>query len=220
MVAVKKKVLIVTGGSLDGALLKEYIKKEYDYIIAADRGLLPFQFLDRQPDCILGDFDSADAAVVSRYRKSGIKMLVHPRMKDETDTHLALLLAIEEGAQFITILGGTGTRFDHSFANISLLTLLLDRKIEGEIVDCHNRISMLMGGHTKRIKKEEQYGEFVSLIPYTEAAKKITVKGFLYPLTEETLELGISRGISNEIVDEVGEIFFESGILIVVESKD
>lgn len=216
----KKKILIVTGGSLDEALLREYLEKRYDYIIAADRGLLPFQFLDRQPDCILGDFDSADDAVVSRYRESGIQMMVHPRMKDETDTHLALLLAMEEGAEFITILGGTGTRFDHSFANIALLTLLLDRQIEGEIVDSHNRISMLSGGRTKRIRKDEQYGDFVSLIPYTEAAERITVKGFLYPLKEETLELGVSRGISNEIVDDVGEIFFEKGILIVVESKD
>lgn len=220
MVTVKKKILIVTGGSLDEGLLRRYLEKGYDYIIAADRGLLPFQFLDRQPDCILGDFDSADAAVVSRYRESGIKMVVHPRMKDETDTHLALLLAMEEGAEFITILGGTGTRFDHSFANIALLTLLLDKQIEGEIVDSHNRISMLSGGHTKRIRKEEQYGDFVSLIPYTEAAEKITVKGFLYPLNQETLELGVSRGISNEIVDDVGEIFFEKGILIVVESRD
>lgn len=220
MVRMKKKVLIVTGGSLDEVLFREYLEREYDYIIAADRGVLPFQGLNRQPDCILGDFDSADAAVVSYYRQSGIKMIVHPRMKDETDTHLAVLMAIEEGAGFITILGGTGTRFDHSFANIALLTLLLDKGIEGEIVDRHNRISMLLGGHTKRIKREEQYGEFVSLIPYTEAARGITVKGFLYPLRKETLELGVSRGISNEIVDDVGEIFFEKGILIVVESKD
>lgn len=215
-----KKILIVTGGSLDEALLRRYLEKDYDYIIAADKGLQPFRTLDRQPDCILGDFDSADAAVVSYYRETGILMMVHPKMKDETDTHLALLRAIEEGADFITILGGTGTRFDHSFANIALLTLLLDKGIEGEMIDSHNRISMLSGGHTKKIKKEEQYGTFVSLIPYTEAARGITMKGFLYPLKKETLELGVSRGISNEIVEDVGEISFEKGILIIVESKD
>ncbi len=222
--AAKKKVLIVTGGSIDYDLLERYIKKEYDYIIAADKGLLPFLFLDRQPDCIVGDFDSADADVVAYYKEycaqKNIKMIVHPCMKDETDTHLALLLAIEEHADFITILGGTGTRFDHSFANISLLTLLLDKEIYGEIVDRHNRISMLKGGRRKVIRRGEQYGDFVSLIPYTEAARGITLKGFLYPLSGETLELGISRGISNEISGEAGEIFFEEGILIVVEARD
>lgn len=215
-----KKVLIVTGGSLEKSLFETYISKPYDYVIAADKGLAAFLESERQPDCILGDFDSANEEVVLKYKKSGIKMIVHPCMKNETDTHLALLLAIEEGATFITMIGATGTRFDHSFANISLLTLLLERGIEGEIVDSHNRISMIRGGQTKVIRKKEQYGHFVSLIPYTEAAEKITAKGFLYPLDRWTLQCGISRGISNEIVDDVAQISFEEGILIIVESKD
>jgi thiamine pyrophosphokinase len=71
-----------------------------------------------------------------------------------------------------------------------------------------------------RIQKQKDCEEYISLIPYTEKVTGITLKGFKYPLEKETLRIGISRGISNELEEEEGLISIEEGILIVCISKD
>ena len=48
----------------------------------------------------------------------------------------------------------------------------------------------------------------------------LTLKGLKYPLTDACLRGFCSLGVSNEIVADTAEISFESGILLVVESKD
>ena len=86
------------------------------------------------------------------------------------------------------------------------------------MVDSHNRIRMI--NHSLKILKREQFGTYVSLIPYTQEVTGITLTGFRYLLTDDTLTLGISRGVSNEIVEEVAEITLQTGCLFVIESKD
>ena len=113
-------------------------------------------------------------------------------------------------------------RKDHSFANIGLLSMLLEKGIKGEILDPHNRIFMMDKEHSGVVKitKNRDKKEYISLIPYTEKVTGITLKGFQYPLQNETLTIGISRGISNELVKEEGLIQTEDGTLIVCISND
>ena len=70
------------------------------------------------------------------------------------------------------------------------------------------------------IKREDAFGDFISLIPYTEKVTGITLTGFYYPLEDAELTLGISLGISNELVDEIGIIQIGRGNLLVIESRD
>ena len=70
------------------------------------------------------------------------------------------------------------------------------------------------------IKKEEQYGNYVSLLPFSPVVTKITTTGMKYPLLEEDLPWFLARGVSNEIVDHVATIKFDTGVLLVIESKD
>ncbi len=72
------------------------------------------------------------------------------------------------------------------------------------------------------IKKNEAYGKYVSVFPYTQIAKGITLEGFRYPLKEHTMDLFLTPtlGISNEIVGEEGRILCHEGVLLVVESRD
>jgi thiamine pyrophosphokinase len=44
-----------------------------------------------------------------------------PIYKDLTDTEMALTWAIQQQAEEIILLGVTGTRFDHTLANVHLL---------------------------------------------------------------------------------------------------
>ena len=74
--------------------------------------------------------------------------------------------------------------------------------------------------HGLKIRKEEQYGKYVSLLAFGGSAEKITLTGFYYPLHGYTMRAGDGIGISNEITEEVAEICLESGTLIVVESRD
>ena len=83
--------------------------------------------------------------VLEEYRKKGIPLREFPTRKDYTDTHLAVKYAVDLKPQKVTILGATGTRYDHALANISLLAFLKDNGIEAKIVDVHNEIEMLHG---------------------------------------------------------------------------
>ena len=70
------------------------------------------------------------------------------------------------------------------------------------------------------IKKGEQYGKYVSLLPLTTEVKGLTLEGFYYPLHKFTLTSYTSIGISNEIVEEEARISFDEGVLVMIESKD
>ena len=126
--------------------------------------------------------------------------------------------AAELGAEEIHIVGGTGSRLDHMLANVYLLGLLREQGISAYLVDAHNRVQVI--DQRIVIKKETQYGKYVSLLPFMGAVEGITLKGMKYPLEDYTLDHCHSIGISNEITGEQAEIEFRTGRLVVIESKD
>lgn len=212
------RVLIVTGGNIDLPFTKEYVEKHlFDFIIAADSGLNYCQALGCKVDLILGDFDSVDASILADYKQTKTK--IFPPEKDYTDTHLALLTAIAKGATDITIIGATGGRLDHTMANVGLIKIPYERgQIPCRIVDSKNRIQIL--GNYTEIHKSNQWGDYISLLPYTERVSNIVLKGFKYPLENATLNQGESIGISNELILEHGSISFTDGILLMIEARD
>lgn len=115
--------LIITGGAIEEAFAGDYLRKnKFDYIIAADKGLVFCREMGIRPDLIVGDFDSADKGALEYYRKRFPERILRFRPeKDETDTEIALTKALENTEGSITILGATGTRLDHVLGNIQLL---------------------------------------------------------------------------------------------------
>ena len=172
------------------------------------------------PDLIVGDFDSVSSEALAYYQSTGkVEIITLNPIKDDTDTEFAIRTAIEKGATSITLLGATGTRLDHVLGNIELLGIGLEKGVEMELVDSHNRIRMVSGG-TLAFGKDAQFGNYVSLIPFTKQVTGVTLEGFKYPLSDYTLEKFHSLGISNEIVEEQAKIRFSEGILLVIESRD
>ena len=214
------RCLIVTGGTIEEDFSCQYIKKyEWDYIICADAGMRFCHEAEITPDLILGDFDSVDEESYEYFKiVCPERMERFPTHKDETDTELALLRAIEAGADAITMIGATGTRLDHVMGNIQMLKLALDRQVSCQIVDAHNRIRMVQGEVT--LKKADQFGKYVSLLPFTPEVTGITLKGFAYEVDDFTLVSGIARGVSNELEAETATITCKDGILLVIESRD
>ena len=214
------KFLIVSGGSLN----KEFVTKvvgqgRYDRILAADSGMNALYAAAVTPDIIIGDFDSADKKILAFFQQNKeIDFCTLNPEKDDTDTEFAIRESIRRGADSITIIGGTGTRLDHVLGNISLLGIGLEEGVRMELLDAHNRICMI--DHSITLKKKEQYGNYLSLIPYNGNVTGVTLKGLKYPLHDYTMGGFNSLGISNEIVDEEASIELKSGRLLVIESRD
>ncbi len=188
-------------------------------IIAVDRGLEALYNLKIVPNHVVGDFDSVSTPIWEFYQNNP-KVVFHKYSpeKDYTDTDIALKLAIELNSSTITIMGALGKRMDHALANIHILKEALEIGIPCQILDSYNKIYLVK--ENKQLAKIETYGKYISLLPLTTTVEGITLKGFRYPLNNASLSVGLSLGISNEIVEEIATIELKEGILIVIESKD
>ena len=215
-----KTAVIISGGSLDPDFALAFLREEKpELLIGADRGICFLKEKGIHPTHIVGDFDSASGDALEYFKQfPEIPIRTFNPVKDFTDTAIAMEFAMEEGADRIYILGGTGTRLDHVVANIKLLSHALERKKECILMDAHNRIRLIDQPLT--IEKKKQYGKYVSLFAFGGQVKGLTLRGFFYPLTEYDMEAENPLGVSNEITAENGEISFSSGKLLVMESKD
>ncbi len=217
-----KSCVIISGGRLDFQFASDFIKKEVpDMLIAADKGLAFCEETGILPTQIVGDFDTLGDALLPKYEKLGVPIRKFNPVKDATDTEIAVRLAMEIGAEKIYILGASeGNRLDHLFGNVLTMMIPAQADVECFMVDAHNRMRIL----TKplEIRKEEQYGKYISLIPLTTDVYGVTLTGFKYPLWDHrfNVESCGSLGISNELAEEAGKIDFRSGILLMLECTD
>lgn len=220
-----RDTVIFSGGRTDLVFAAEFMKDQKNaFLIAADRGLEALVSLGLRPNAVIGDFDSASKETIDQVnsfeKEDDITVIRLNPVKDDTDTEAAVRFALENNKEpgDIYILGGTGSRVDHILGNISILGLGKDFGKKIILLDENNRIELLFEDRT--ILKEEAFGDFVSLIPFGDEVTGLTLKGFKYPLKNWVLKGFNSLGISNEIVSKEAQISFDSGVLIMVQSKD
>ncbi len=221
----KRDIIIITGGSIDDTFACDFIKNLGNpYIIGADKGLL---FLLRNgfvPDEILGDYDSVSRDDVKSFiDNDNIIKHEYRSEKDETDTQLAIIRATDlalEDKSFgnVHILGALGFRLDHILGSIHGLTYAYDRGIKVYIYDPHNKVYIAPKEHA--IKKDTQYGNYVSFIPLNERVENLTLTGFKYNLENHTLTLQKSLAVSNEIVADVAHITYNTGYILCIEARE
>lgn len=211
-----KKGLIVASGKInDLNMLKEQIDL-HDYILCADGGIRYLYEMNTDIDAIIGDLDSVDEKFSTFIKKNNISIIQYPVEKDETDTELAIEYLIEQECNNITLMGVMGSRMDHTLANILLLKRLSKMNIKGKIIDENNSIVLL----SDYLKLERKKHHYISIIPITHSGVVVSLKGFYYPLKESLIEYGTTLGISNKIIDDVGEIFIKKGEALIIESRD
>ena len=215
------RILIITGGEVNITSSLQYTKKKkYNKIIAVDGGLKAAHLMNIIPDYIIGDFDTVDGSLLEKFIKMGCHTRKLNPMKDETDTESAYLLALELGASEIDIVGGTGSRFDHTYANIFLLKRGLRDGVKVQIITELCRISAIEGDTS--LHRKDIYGKYISLIQFDGSAKGVTLKGFVYNVenfdfdTDKTYRLGVS----NEPADEEVHIHIDRGCMLLIESKE
>lgn len=197
-----RAVIIGNGCIGDYARAKTYIK-EGDFVICADGGIRHAVKMGIKADLLIGDFDSSDTSY-----KDAVKSMVYPTRKDFTDGELCVKYANEHGYDEVVMLGMTGSRMDHSLTDI----LLLSQCKNGMIADDNNEIYYIKD----KLEIEGKRGMTLSIIPLKGDLCGIVTEGLDYPLNDETLYFGESRGNSNVIVADYCSISAKSGEAAVI----
>ena len=182
-------------------------------VIAADSGLDHAAALGRAVDLVVGDLDSVDLDLLAKARAGRTTVEAHPREKDQTDLELALDAAVARGARDVTVVGGHGGRLDHFLAN---LTVLASPRFAAARLD-----AWVGTAHVVVVRDdatvEGRPGSLLSLLPLGGPVGGIRTAGLRYPLRDEDLDPGTTRGVSNEFVDPSARIQVRTGALLAIQ---
>ncbi len=210
------KILVISSGQIKDYSELIQLTNSSDYIICADGGLDHLLKIKEKPDIVVGDLDSITTEGIKYIHDNSIETMKFPARKNMTDTELAVDLAISKKATCITLVGVTGSRIDHSLANILLLRHIKNVGIDCRIID-NNNVVYYTKDKLKINKKEDSY---LSVVPLTLDGAIVTLKNVAYPLDKHLIEYGSTLGISNEIEDEFADIQIHKGEVLVIVSKD
>lgn len=183
-------------------------------VVAADEGLVHALALGLPVGAVVGDMDSVDPAALASAEAAGTPVARHPAAKDETDLELALDLALAAGPSRLVVVTGTGDRLDHALG-VALAVSAPGRPAvptEAWIGPAH--LWVVREGAAVRLPGRP--GDLVSILPLHGPARGITTDGLRYPLSEEDLAAGSSRGVSNQWVAGVATVRLDAGTLVVV----
>ena len=208
------RALIVLGGDAPGKELLLRCMRESDLVIAADSGLAAFDGAGLMPDLLVGDMDSVDPAVLSRFEGRVPERRLSP-IKDDTDGVDAIDLAIARGAEEITLLGALGGRLDHALANVMLLVRAHRKGAHAALLSEQERIIRVCGEE----RLQGALGDTVSLLPLGEA-RGVTLCGFFYPLEDATLTSDYPLGVSNVVTAPEASVRVREGDLILFHRFD
>lgn len=210
------RAVIVSGGKLEDIDLINRCMSEGSKLIACDSGLNYIYRAKLKPDIILGDFDSVDDEVLDYYKKSGSEIITYPVKKDSTDTELGIFAAEKMGSDDIIILAASGTRLDHTIANIQMLLPLLKKGTRARLIDEHNIVELV----NDKLAINNKKGSYISFLPLTERVCGICSKGLEYPLNNTDIEVGTSLTVSNVVTSESAYVSVKSGVLISIIARD
>ena len=180
-------------------------------MICADSGYEHAVTLGVKPDIIVGDFDSYEGEL-----PSGVEIHRTVPEKDDTDTLMAVKIAIERGCDRIYLYGALGgARFDHAFANLQ--TMLYAREHGAELILLGNERICLQGTGTAVYPRSDGDNYF-SVFAITETVRIRSFRGVKYPLEGYEMHPSFPIGVSNEILDEFAFLEIESGIALIIQS--
>src|SRR5437764_11406096 len=209
------RAVIFAGGTLRPGKAVQAAITQAELILAADSGAVTALQYGCTPKIVVGDLDSLDALPLEQLRTQGSQFIQAAVEKNETDTELAMQVAIEQGATSITLLGALGgQRFDHTMANILLLAGF--ETVPIRLVDGPSICWLLRG--PGRTSIEGQVDDLLSLLPLTSDAIGVSTRGLYYPLHGEILHFGKPRGVSNVLRQGHAEVFLEGGLLLIIHT--
>lgn len=208
------RVLIVCNGDPPSETLLAREEVGADFVIYTDGAAARLLSEGRRADLVIGDFDSA------RGLPPGIPTLdAGPHeAQANSDSEKALLHALAVAASrgcarpVVRLLGATGSRLDHSLANIQLLARYAG-EAEIALLDDRHEIRALRGA----AELAHPVGTTVSLLALTEPCR-IRTEGLVWEV-DGPLVLG-SGGISNRVARSPARIEALEGCLLTMVLRD
>lgn len=208
---------VVVAGSRPVVELDAASVVEADLIVAVDGGAQALVGVGIIPALLVGDMDSIDPATRRWLEHRGVEVLLLPTAKNETDTEVAMRLAVDRGAGEITVYGALGgPRFDHFIGNLLLLTSPWLEGVRVRLVDELHEIFLVKG----EVEVAGAPGDIVSLLALTPEVDEVVTEGLLYPLRGETLLQSSTRGVSNMMVDTRARVSHGKGTLLLFHYRD
>ena len=197
-----KTCILFCAAEFDGLL---FPIPENALVIAADGGLRHTQALGLQPDVILGDFDSLG------YVPGDSR--VFPVEKDDTDTMLAVKLALDRGCDFFVFYGALdGPRLDHTVANFQTLGYLATHGARGVLIGRDYIVTVLSA---ETIAFPETATGILSLFCMG-ASARVTTEGLQYPLDRGILTPDFPLGVSNHFQGREARITVHDGQVLAL----
>ncbi len=210
----KQRAVIFANGELSHPESVLRLLHPDDLLIAADGGGKHCEALGLQPHLLVGDMDSLDPSIAARFEAAGSQVLRYPTHKDYTDLELALLQAIEHGANELIVVGALGKRWDQTLANLLLPAGQAFESASIRLVDGSQEIQLLQPGTWHELHR--QPGDTLSLVPLLGSACGIRTQGLEYPLNDENLDFGSTRGVSNVLLESSARIYLRQGLLLCI----
>ncbi len=198
--------LIICNGEMPSTKLLSPLLKKKPLIVCADGGankVRPFGII---PDYIIGDLDSITQK--TRLYFSSVP-IIHISDQNSTDLEKVIEFLLTSKIPSATIIGATGERPDHTMSNFSIL-LKYHKRIALRFFDERCTVEIIQ----KKIRFKAQIGQQISLVPMGKCSG-ITTKGLKYPLKNESLELGVREGSSNEASASSVDVAVRSGSLLL-----
>jgi thiamine pyrophosphokinase len=191
---------------LNSGLPVKFNPDKTDFLIGVDGGTKLITRLGLKPDVIIGDLDSLP------HPPKNIPVLKYPVDKDKTDSELALDYALRKGFKEILIVGFFGNRLDHMISN---LFLAATSRVKVSIITQNQKLFFIH--EPSRLGLVGKPGQLVSLIPL-KGNCVVTTIGLKWRLQGETLKVGSSQGVSNEMIGKKATIKVSKGVLLVVHT--
>jgi thiamine pyrophosphokinase len=181
------------------------------FVVAADHGAANALAFGLTPDVVVGDFDSIDPETQAVLDRRKVQIEAYPRDKEQTDGQLAIERALQSEAKELFLVGFLGgPRLDMTIANVLLLTRTSAR---ATLLDELNECTLLNA--TDHQAWHPDPDERISIVPITPTAQ-LTTQGLRWPLSDETLYLGDTRGISNEPVSTEARVDVGRGSALLI----
>lgn len=201
-----KKCLIISGGNFERIKLNY----KYDFFIACDKGYVYAKKLNIKPNIIVGDFDSA------KKPKNVENVIKVSKIKDDTDTSLAVKYALKNGYKDIDIICALGGRIDHTLANISLMKYVVEHK---GVVKIISNSATLMAFTKGKIKIKKESNKYLSIFSLSDKSKIDYIKGTKYDAKNLILKSSFPLGVSNEFKNKLAEIKISKGVILIILIK-
>jgi thiamine pyrophosphokinase len=218
------RAVVVADGDVDPLALERALAASPGarlFLVGADGGARKAHAAGLRPDLVVGDGDSLDADTAGWIATAGIEWRAAARAKDESDTELAVLAALAEGAAELRIVGALGgLRPEHSLANLLLLAHPSLDGIDAAILTAtssHRRVGSARGPGA--IEIEGAPGDWVSLLALDGRVEGVTTTGLRFPLHDEPLDMGPARGLSNELTGTSARVTTRKGRLLVIHTQ-